>query len=301
MRRIPLSIAPATSRRAYSASCGPRKGSNESTARIRPTQPSPTRSSRSRLGTSRLSRRASFRTSGNSVRTATSRSARFDHGALCKRDAISAANPRSSRSRDLSGEKVELVIAEHPGARDHRSQDRREQQSSRSVSPARRAVTLSTLQIVGDAQHLVGRLYSFSIRFVGSLRRKNLHHRIDDRDVRFLEHAEAQFRAVIAARRDLARLARLGVSLRKARRRSRAAARGRRTRPPGCVRSMRAPFANVASNAAVSGDGRGERVGRNSRIRPRRKSCALRSVPSAARAKTGRRACRRGGRARRRA
>src|SRR5580692_7342945 len=65
-----------------------------------------------------------------------------------------------------------------------------------SISPARRAATLSTLQIVGDAQHLVGRLNTLCIGFVGALRGENLHHRIDNRDVRLFEHPEVQFRAV---------------------------------------------------------------------------------------------------------
>jgi hypothetical protein len=56
-----------------------------------------------------------------------------------------------------------------------------------SISPARRAATLSTLQIVGDAQHLVGRLNAF--------RRAYKKHTMD--------HAEIlrsdRYRAVIAA------------------------------------------------------------------------------------------------------
>lgn len=55
---------------------------------------------------------------------------------------------------------------------------------------------LSTLEVVGDAQHFVGGLNAFGVCFKRSLRGENLHHRVNDGHVRFFEHAEADFRAV---------------------------------------------------------------------------------------------------------
>ncbi len=73
--------------------------------------------------------------------------------------------------------------------------------ASSSVSKAaatRRAAASSTLQVVGDTQHFVGRLNAFGVGLVRTLRRKHRHHRLDDRNVRLFEHSETYARPVAA-------------------------------------------------------------------------------------------------------
>ena len=150
------------------------------------------------------------------------------------------------------------------------------------AAPARALRRLSTLQIVGDAQHLVGGLDAFRIGFVRALRGKNLHHRFDDGDVRLLEHAESQLRPVLRTRAITKR--RLPAS---GRRREECAAVtpqavGRGEQRDANTSDRTPAAANVARTLPSSANLAAQRVGGNANAVETR-SCALRSVPSAAR------------------
>jgi len=67
------------------------------------------------------------------------------------------------------------------------------------ASGSRYAESSGTVEVVRDPQHFIGGLHAFRVGFVGALRREDRHHRLDDRNVGFLEHAKGDVRLSIAA------------------------------------------------------------------------------------------------------